>query len=248
MTLQQFFQRHPNIAIAFSGGTDSSYLLYQARQYAKDVAAICVKTPFFPKFELADVRRFARAYDIPLTVATYDILQNDTVTENPADRCYHCKTAMLKKVTETARELGFADVADGTNASDNAAERPGMRALAEQNILSPLRLCGLTKEQIRKESRRLGLFPADKPAYSCLATRIPTGMQLTADLLEKVEAAESALLAMGFSDFRVRVRENGARLEMKKEQIPLLLDNKDTIYDLLEPLFGEVYLDFESRG
>ncbi len=247
MTLQEFFQTHPNIAIAFSGGTDSSYLLYQARQYAEKVAAICVKTPFFPEFELADVRRFCRAYDIPLTVVPYDILQNDTVTANPADRCYHCKTAMLAKVTETARKLGFSDVADGTNASDDEAERPGMRALAEQNILSPLRLCGLTKEQLREESRRLGLFTADKPAYSCLATRIPTDVRITADLLEKVETAESALLAMGFYDFRVRVRERGARLEMKKEQIPLLLDNKDALYDLLQPLFGEVYLDFDSR-
>ncbi|MCC8141224.1 MAG: ATP-dependent sacrificial sulfur transferase LarE [Lachnospiraceae bacterium] len=248
MTLEQFFKEHPKTAIAFSGGTDSSYLLYMAKQYAEETVAVYMKTPFQPEFELEDARHFCTDHDIPIIIMEYDILQLEPVAANPADRCYYCKMALFTQIRSAADEKGFPCVADGTNASDDAADRPGMRALKELGIFSPLRLSGITKDQVRDKSRKLGLFTADKPAYACLATRIPTGTRITAEILKKVEQAETALMELGFYDFRVRVLENGARLEMKKEQIPLLLENKDDIFSLLQPLFGEIYLDFEARG
>ncbi len=248
MTLQQFFEEHPNTAVAFSGGTDSAYLLSQARRYAKNTAAVYVQTPFQPEFELEDARQLCSLLDIPLTVIEYDILREDPVTANSADRCYHCKTALFTQIRETTKTLGFADIADGTNAEDDADDRPGMRALAELGILSPLRLCRITKEQIREESRRLGLFTADKPAYACLATRIPTGTRITAEMLAKVEEAETALAAMGFSDFRVRCTPGkGARIEIRREQLPLYRENEKEIGQALAPIFDTVYLSETFR-
>ncbi len=248
MTLQQFFQEHPRTAVAFSGGTDSAYLLCMARQYAGEAAAIYVNTAFQPAFELEDARHLCGLLEIPLTVTEYDILSREQVVANDADRCYYCKAALFTQIRKTAEEMGFFDIADGTNASDDAGDRPGMRALAECGILSPLRLCGITKEQIREESRHLGLFTANKPAYACLATRIPTGTRITGETLARVEQAESALAAMGFSDFRVRVREYGARVEIKKEQLALLLKNETAIRALLSPLFGTIEFNAETRG
>ncbi len=248
MTLKQFFAEHPRTAIAFSGGTDSSYLLFMAGQYADETAAIYVKTRFQPEFELADAQRFCAGINIPITVIEYDILCDDRVVSNPADRCYYCKTALFTQIRQTAGEMGFSCLADGTNASDDADDRPGMRALAEAGVLSPLRLCGITKEEIRERSRQLGLFTADKPAYACLATRIPTGTKITEDILSRVEQAESALFEMGFSDFRVRYLTGGARLEIKKEQLPLLLENRSDVMSLLSPLFGEIEIDSDKRG
>ncbi len=248
MELQQFFREHPKTAVAFSGGTDSAYLLCMAARYAEDTAAIYVKTLFQPAFEQADVQRFCDLYDIPVIITEYDILQNEQVVINGADRCYHCKTALFSRIRAISEEHGFSCTADGTNADDDAGDRPGMRALIELGILSPLRLCGMTKEKIREESRRLGLFTADKPAYACLATRIPAGTRITAETLAKVEKAETALSEMGFSDFRVRCMPGaGAKLEIKREQLPLFEEEKTKISDLIGPLFGSVSLSENFR-
>ncbi len=248
MTLQQFFSEHPKTAVAFSGGTDSAFLLYRAKQYAEETAAIYVKTPFQPAFELEDALGFCGLYHIPITVTEYGILQDARVTENTADRCYYCKSALFAQIRDTANALGLPDIADGTNASDDADDRPGMRALKELDILSPLRICEITKEQIREESRRLGLFTADKPSYACLATRIPTGMMITAETLEKVENAETALSAMGFSDFRVRCTpDGGAKLEIRREQLPLYRETEREIERTLAPMFDTVVLSETFR-
>ncbi len=253
MTLQQFFREHPKTAVAFSGGTDSAWLLCMADRYADQTAAIYVNTPFQPAFELADAESFCDLFNIPIIVIEYDILQLRQVTANHADRCYQCKRALFAQIRKAADALGYPDIADGTNASDDADDRPGMRALAELGILSPLRLCGITKEQIREESRRLGLFTADKPAYACLATRIPTGTPIDAQTLTKVEAAESALSGMGFSDFRVRcvpggaASESSAKLEIREEQLPLFREKETEIRDRLTPLFERVCLSDHFR-
>lgn len=247
MTLQEFFQMNPEIAIAFSGGTDSAYLLYMAKQYARRTTAIYVSTAFQPAFEKADARRFCEEYDIPLAVLEYDIFQNDDVIKNPQNRCYYCKTALFTQIRKSAAELGFSCLADGTNASDDADDRPGMKALSELKVLSPLRICGITKDELREASRQLGLFTADKPAYACLATRIPSGTRLTQQKLELVEKAENALAQMGFSDFRVRYMEKAAKLQIKENQLPLVLEKREDILDILKPIFGNVYLDLIPR-
>ncbi len=247
MNLEQFFEEYPNIAIAFSGGTDSAYLLSMAAKYAKETAAIYVNTPFQPAFELDDARRLCAGLGISVYVLDYDILQNEQIVSNPPDRCYHCKTVLFGQIKKAAAEMGFSFLADGTNADDDAGDRPGMRALTELSVLSPLKLCGLTKEQIREESRKLGLFTADKPSYACLATRIPAGTAITAETLNKVEQAESALADMGFIDFRVRSLPDGAKLEIKKDQFELVSEKWDEICKILDPLFGQVRLDPNPR-
>ena len=179
MELNDFFKENPRAALAFSGGTDSAYLLYMALKCGAQVRPYYVKTPFQPRFELDDALRLARELGTELTVIEYDILDDGLIAANPADRCYHCKKKLFGLLLrERAANDGFPLIIDGTNASDEAGERPGMRALCELGVRSPLRECGLTKTEIRARSRTAGLFTWDKPAYACLATRVPAGRRI----------------------------------------------------------------------
>ncbi|MFR4278111.1 MAG: asparagine synthase-related protein [Oscillospiraceae bacterium] len=179
MTLQEFFAENPRAAIAFSGGVDSSYLLYAAVQCGADVHAYFAKTAFQPQFELDDAQRLAESVGAKLTVLELDALSSEDVARNPANRCYYCKQNIFGNLKRAAAEDGFTLILDGTNASDDAGDRPGMRALREMDVRSPLRECGLTKAEIRRLSHEAGLFTWDKPAYACLATRVPTGTRIT---------------------------------------------------------------------
>ena len=179
MNLQKFFSRHPRAAVAFSGGVDSAYLLYAAKKYGEKVCAYYVKSEFQPRFELEDAVRLAAGLDAELKILELEVLSAPCVKENPSDRCYHCKRAIFSAIMEAAKEDGFPVLLDGTNASDDASDRPGMKALQELSVLSPLRECGLTKAKIRTLSKEAGLFTWDKPAYACLATRLPTGEGIT---------------------------------------------------------------------
>ena len=221
MTLEQFFSQHPKAALAFSGGVDSAYLLWAGLQAGAEVWPYFVKTPFQPQFELEDAYRLCEQLDADLIVLDYDILDQETVVSNPPDRCYHCKRWMFSKLKRYAASEGFSLLIDGTNASDDGGDRPGMRALAELEVCSPLRECGLTKDRIRALSREAGLFTWDKPSYACLATRVPAGTPLTAAGLARVERGESALMALGLSDFRLRLRGNEALLQVRPEQTEL---------------------------
>ena len=247
MTLKEFFAEHPKIAIAFSGGTDSAYLAYMAKKYAKEMIAIYVSTAFQPEFEKQDAIRFCEEYKIPLTILERDVLSQEAVVQNPANRCYYCKNVIFTEIQKKALELGFTCLADGTYASDDADDRPGMKALQELHVLSPLRICGITKPALRDVSEQLGLFTARKPAYACLATRIPTGTRITAEQLQEVEQAESTLMDMGFSDFRVRCPEGYAKLQVKPEQLQFVLEKREEILNVLGPLFGTVCLDLKTR-
>ena len=146
MTLETFFRQVPKAAAAFSGGTDSALLLWAAKEYGCDVGAYYVKTPFQPRFEYEDACRLARELDVPLTVVELDILAVPEAAANGPQRCYHCKRALFTGLWEAARRDGYPVLLDGTNASDDAGDRPGMRALRELEVRSPLRECGLTKD------------------------------------------------------------------------------------------------------
>ena len=248
MTLQEFFQAHPRAALAFSGGTDSAFLLWAARECGCDVRAYYVKTAFQPQFELEDARRLASELEVPMTVVEADILSVPEVAANDPQRCYHCKTALFSRLRQAAREDGYTVLLDGTNASDDAGDRPGMRALRELEVRSPLRECGLTKDEVRRLSREAGLFTWEKPAYACLATRIPTGTPITKEDLEKVERAEGALHALGFQDFRVRLFHGAARLQVTEEQLSLALERRKAIFSALGAAFDGVLLDLKPRG
>ena len=248
MDLKEFFRQHPKAAIAFSGGVDSSYLLYAALQCGADVRAYYVKGAFQPQFELDDAQRLARDIHAPLTVLRADVLRDETVTANPANRCYYCKKVVFSSIAQAALADGYTVLLDGTNASDDAGDRPGMRALQELQVLSPLRLCGLTKPEIRRLSKEARLFTWDKPAYACLATRIPTGEKITAEKLSATESAEGELFAMGFTDFRVRWYAGAARLQFPAVQLPRVLERREEILTKLKKYYPAVLLDLEVRG
>ena len=245
MTLQEFFKAHPKVALGFSGGVDSSYLLYAAKQAGADVRPYFAKTQFQPQFELEDAKRLAEQVGVALTVLPYDVLP--AAEFNPPDRCYYCKTALFGALVERAKADGYDTIIDGTNASDDAGDRPGMKALQEMQVLSPLRLCGLTKQDIREKSKEAGLFTWNKPSYACLATRFPSGVQITEAGLQKVEQAEGTLFRLGFTDFRVRVFHNAARIQLPKDQMERGLSMRQEILTQLRPLFDGVFLDLEGR-
>ena len=247
MTLQDFFDGHRKVALAFSGGVDSAYLLYMAKQCGADVRAYFVKSQFQPAFELEDARKLAADVGAELTVLTLDALADETVAANPKDRCYHCKNRIFGALIDRAKADGYVEILDGTNASDEAGDRPGMRALAEMEVLSPLRICDLTKDQIRERSKEAGLFTWDKPSYACLATRVPAGQQITAEALQNIEHAEDALFSMGFSDLRVRVFHGGARIQLKPAQMMEAVGRREEIVEKLKPWFAEILLDLEGR-
>ena len=247
MTLNEFFGLVPKAAVAFSGGTDSAFLLWAAKKCGCDVRAYYVKTAFQPQFELEDARRLASELAVPMTVVEADILAVPEAAANGPQRCYHCKTALFSQLRQAAREDGYTVLLDGTNASDDAGDRPGMRALRELEVRSPLRECGLTKDEVRRRSREAGLFTWDKPAYACLATRIPTGTPIQQQTLSQVEAAEEALRRLGFSDLRVRVGEQAAKLQLKADQMAKAVELRERILEELSPYFDQVLLDLKAR-
>lgn len=247
MTLELFFKENPSAALGFSGGVDSSYLLYAGLHYGAKIKAYFVKTAFQPEFELKDSCRLAEQLGAEITVIEKDILSNEQVVSNPPDRCYHCKTAIFNTLREQALMDGFTLVIDGTNASDDAADRPGMKALSELSVASPLRECGITKSDVRRLSKDAGLFTWDKPAYACLATRIPPGRTITKELLGRVNGAEDAVFALGFTDFRVRVLDEAARLQFPQEQLSAVFEKRKVIVKAIKPYFPAVLLDLEGR-
>ena len=247
MNLQEFFAQHPKAALGFSGGADSAYLLYAAAKWGCRIRPYFVKTAFQPEFELRDAKRLAQELGVELTVIELPVLSFENVAKNTEKRCYYCKTALFSALKERTAQDGFSLLLDGTNASDDASDRPGMRALRELEVRSPLRECGLSKAEIRRLSKEAGLFTWDKPAYACLATRVPVGEGLTAEILEKIEGAENALYALGFSDLRVRVFHGAARVQLPKAQMLRAGEQWEEIYHALKPWFPAVFLDLNGR-
>ncbi|MDO4572992.1 MAG: TIGR00268 family protein, partial [Clostridia bacterium] len=158
MTLSDFFAAHPRCALGFSGGTDSAFLLYEGLRLGVEIRPYFIKTQFQPAFELEDARRLCAQLGVELSVVEEDILACPEAAANPPDRCYHCKRRLFSLLAGRAAADGFTTLIDGTNASDEQGDRPGMRALGELSVLSPLRLCGITKDEVRRLSREAGLF------------------------------------------------------------------------------------------
>lgn len=247
MDLQDFFTQAPKAALGFSGGTDSAYLLYEAHRLGAQVQPYYIQTAFQPAFELRDAQRLCEQLGVSLKVIQLDILSLASVKANPQDRCYHCKKALFHALRAQALADGYTLLIDGTNASDDAGDRPGMRALRELSVRSPLRECGITKAEVRRRSQEAGLFTWDKPAYACLATRVPTHQALDAETLSRVERAEDALFALGFTDFRVRVFHGAARLQFPISQMEEALRRRGEVINAVKPYFEPVLLDLQGR-
>jgi len=246
-SLQAFFAEHPRIALALSGGVDSAYLLYAASVCGVELGVYYVDSQFQPAFELADARTLADEAGQKLRVLKKDVLADARVKQNPPDRCYHCKQLIFGEIMKAAHADGFSAVMDGTNASDDVNDRPGMRALEEMHVFSPLRECGVTKAQVRDLSREAGIFTWNKPAYACLATRIPTGKEIDAPTLKRIEHAEARLVELGFSGMRVRIAGEGARLELREGQMLRALEKRKEIIAALEMDFEQIMMDLRPR-
>lgn len=247
MKLAEFFRENNKIAVGFSGGVDSAYLLYMAKKEQAEVMAYYVKSQFQPAFELEDAIAFAKQWDVPLRILTVDVLADERIKENPQNRCYFCKQHIFSTIVEAAKEDGFTVVVDGTNASDDANDRPGVKALAELEIKSPLRQCGVTKQDVRKGLKQAGIAIWDKPAYACLATRVATGEEITEEKLMRTEKAEGFMTSLGFRDFRIRCKDEVAVIQILEEQKELFDKKSDAIFKELEKSYNKVILDGEFR-
>lgn len=236
------------LAVAFSGGVDSTYLLHEAvKAGKKKVTALIMKTPSVPERELDEAVAFCKSRGISFFVLPADPFSAAGFRENGRDRCYICKHFLFSALLEKAKEEGIPFVADGTNADDRKEFRPGLRALKELEIRSPLAEAGLTKKEIRELSEKEGLPTWNKPSFSCLVTRFPYGEELTVEKLRRTEAAENLLAELGFTQRRVRVHGNLARIEVLPAEIPLLLERRDMISSRLEEL-GFLYTTVDLKG
>lgn len=245
MELRDFFRKNPRVAVAFSGGVDSGYLLYETKKYAEEFGAYFVKSPFQPEFELEDALRLCELFGVTLNVLEIESMP-EKILENTAERCYYCKKEIFSMIKTRAEKDGFSVIVDGTNATDDENDRPGMRAIRELGVRSPLKEYGLSKQEIRDLSRDANLFTSDKPAYSCLATRIPKDTRITPELLERIERAENALFKVGLSGFRVRLMGECARLELTAAQLANIIYIRQDIIEALSPFFEDVFIDIKS--
>ncbi len=213
------------LALAFSGGVDSTFLLYAAQEALGDrVLALTVRSPYIPEWEIEEAGRMARELGIKHHVLEVGI--PDQILHNPNDRCYLCKTYLFNMLGDFARKQGIGHIADGSNADDIFEHRPGLKALKELRVLSPLMEAGLTKSDIRTLSREKGLETWKKPAYACLLTRIPYNTRISNALLRKIEKAETYLMELGIRAVRVRVHDNLARIETEPMYIDRIFKEK----------------------
>ena len=232
-SLIEFFEKNPSPALAFSGGTDSTYLMYVCRRLDVDMIPIFYTGGFQTVGQVMNVYNLCQRYNFNPEFVEDDILVDAEIAANREDRCYLCKKRMLKLMWNRVKKFGCKYMMDGSNASDDPASRPGMKALEEFSVRSPLRECGLTKPEIRRLAKEANIPNWDMPSESCLATRIPFGTEITEENLQRTSRVEKEIRVMGFKDIRVRTVGNGALLETLPSQKDLLEENKGSIEELL---------------
>lgn len=239
-SLRRFFEENPRPGLAFSGGSDSTYLLYVCHILEVDVVPYFVRGSFQTPEEEETVRASCTRYGFEPRILNVNVFDSPGIVSNGPDRCYLCKRFVFSRIIEAAKRDGRAYVMDGTNASDDPAGRPGMRALEEMGIISPLRICGITKADVRRLSKEAGIPGWDRPSDSCLATRTPTGTSITEDGLRRTYEAEKAVREFGFRGFRVRTRGTGARLEIDPSQRSILEEYMEEIEAVLLKYYDSV--------
>lgn len=237
--LKQYLSTLGNVAVAFSAGVDSSFLLNTAYEVLGDnVVALTAKSPLIPEREFDEAVKFCQSKGIRHFIVDIDI---DCIRHNPQNRCYICKKNIFEKFLEVAKAEGIEYVLEGSNADDINDYRPGMQAVTELGIKSPLLSFGFTKAEIRELSKN------QKPSFACLASRFVYGEEITSNRLKMVENAEQLLFDLGFKQFRVRIHENLARIEVFTEDFEKLLNNKKLIVSEFKT-FGFDYVTMDLAG
>ncbi|MCC8048913.1 MAG: ATP-dependent sacrificial sulfur transferase LarE [Oscillospiraceae bacterium] len=237
-----------SVAVAFSGGADSSLLLFAAREaLGERVLALTAASCSFPRRELAESEAFCREHGVRQVIVESNELDVEGFRQNPPNRCYLCKRALFEKLLAVAAENDMAVVAEGSNTDDEGDYRPGLEAIRELNIASPLRAAGLTKAEVRAISKALGLPTWNKPSFACLASRFVYGEEISEEKLQMVDAAEQRLLDLGFSQVRVRVHGGVARIEILPEEFDKLLRVRTEIYNEFKNI-GFAYAALDLLG
>ena len=234
--------------VAFSGGVDSSFLLYMAHKIKKNsIIAVTIKTPYIPAREIKDSIEFAKKFGIKHKVIEISI--PEIIKQNPVERCYHCKKALFSHLIDFAKNNNYETIFDGSNFDDTKDFRPGMKALKELGIRSPLLEAGLTKNEIRECLRNEGLDIWDMPAMACMLTRIPYNVEIRQETINMIEEAESILFEKGYKGARVRIHEDVARIECIPDYIEKLItdpDRKQIVANIKKLGFRYVSLDMEG--
>jgi len=249
--LKQYLQDLESVVVAYSSGVDSTFLLYAAKEALGDnLIAVTAASDFFPKRELEETKVFCEEIGVQHRILYADELEVEGIAENPTNRCYLCKKDLFGKFVALAKECKMAAVVEGSNVDDEGDYRPGMQAIAELGIKSPLRAVRFTKAEIRELSREFGLSTWEKPSFACLASRFPYGEIITKEKLHKVEEAEQLLLDLGFQQFRVRIHgEDLARIELLPSDFEAVMkdETRELIYEKLRR-FGFAYVSLDLRG
>lgn len=246
--LQQMLTTMKSCVIAYSGGVDSTFLIKVAYDVlGNNALAVTAASSTYPQRELRDAKRFAKKIGIPHIIIRSEELDIKNFSNNPENRCYYCKKELFRKMKRIAQEHGFKQVLDGSNADDIFDYRPGGKARKEQNVISPLKEVGLTKQEIRSLSHSMNLQSSDKPAFACLASRFPYGTKITKERLKQIEAAEDYLFSLGITQCRVRYHTDVARIEVTPGDFHTILSHTKQIVNKFKKIgFTYVALDVEG--
>ncbi|MFH1032740.1 MAG: ATP-dependent sacrificial sulfur transferase LarE [Chloroflexota bacterium] len=249
-SLKNILSEMGSILVAYSGGVDSTFLLKVASGVLGDkVVAVTASSETYPPGELEEAKKIAVKVGVKQIVIHTNELDNSSFAANPPERCYYCKTELFTKLTELAKQYKLNYIVDGSNYDDLKDFRPGMKAASQFGVRSPLKEAGLTKEEIRTLSKRMGLPTWDKPPQPCLSTRFPYGAAITRENLSKVGLAEEFLAKFGLKQLRVRVHGDIARIEVPKDDMKIFLD-KDVSQKIVDKFkeLGYTYVTLDLQG
>jgi len=237
-----------SVVIAFSGGVDSTFLLKVAHDVLGDKAiAVTARSQTYPERECLEAIEFAKSIGIEHEVIVSEELDIEGFSDNPLNRCYLCKHELFDKINDFAKIKGAAYVAEGSNFDDLSDYRPGMQAISEHKVQSPLKQVGFTKNEIRELSKEMGLKTWDKASFACLSSRFPYGEKITPEKLQRVDKAEQFLLDMGFKQVRIRNHDLMARIEVLPSQFDDLMAKREVVLKQLQEL-GYVHISLDLKG